>query len=138
MPQNIFPLRVYVEDTDFGGIVYHANYLKFFERARSEWAEDLGWGMEWQQAQGIYFTVRYADIHFLKPARVHQKLEVVSRVVQVRPASFISDQHLRPRDTNDTILCKAEIKIACVDRNLRPQVLPDELQNVLHELTTES
>lgn len=133
MMSFIFPLRVYIEDTDLGGIVYHANYLKFFERARSEWAEQIGWGIDWQREQGVFFTVRYANVEFLKPALVHQKVEVVSRITQVRSASMIYEQHLRLVETPDTILCKAEIKIACVDNTLRPRALPDGLTQLLGE-----
>lgn len=133
MTSFIFPLRVYIEDTDLGGIVYHANYLKFFERARSEWAEQIGWGIDWQREQGVFFTVRYANVDFLKPALVHQKVEVVSRIIQVRLASMIYEQHLRLAETPDTILCKAEIKIACVDNTLRPRALPDGLTQLLGE-----
>ncbi len=135
MSEHIFPLRVYIEDTDMVGIVYHANYLNYFERARSEWAEELGWGLEWQKAQGIYFSVHSANIHFLKPTRAHQHVEVVTRVIEVRPASFLYAQHLRSRDANATMLCRAEIKIACIDQHMRPKALPDNLQTVLNEIT---
>lgn len=133
MAQFIFPLRVYIEDTDLGGIVYHANYLKFFERARSEWAEHLGFGIKWQQENGILFPVRYAKIDYLKPAKVLQECEVVSKIINVRSASIIYDQYLRLAGTTDNILCKAEIKIACVDTHLRPRGLPKGLNQLLGE-----
>lgn len=120
----IFPIRIYVEDTDCGGIVYHPNFFKYFERARSEWADARGQGLEWQRQHGIHFVVHSANIKYLKPAFLHQKLEVVSRIKETRPASLVYDQHLRLADLKDTILCKAEIKIACVDKNLKPCVMP--------------
>ncbi|MHB1949167.1 MAG: YbgC/FadM family acyl-CoA thioesterase [Gammaproteobacteria bacterium] len=126
---HIFPLRVYIEDTDFSGVVYHANYLKYFERARSEWAEQAGLGTDWQHEQGIYLVLRYANVDYLKPALLHQQVEVVSQIAEVRKASLIYAQYLRPSAIPDTILCKAEIKIACVDRNLRPRALPSLLIN---------
>lgn len=125
----IFPIRVYVEDTDCGGIVYHANFLKYFERARSEWADHRGQGLEWQRERGIHFVVCYANLKYIKPAFLHQKLEVVSRIKEKRPASLVYDQHLRLADVKDTILCKAEIKIACVDKDLRPTLLDVRLSS---------
>jgi acyl-CoA thioester hydrolase len=121
---HIYPLRVHVEDTDFGGVVFHANYLKFFERARSEWAEEEGRGIAWHQQQGIFFLVRKATLEFLKPAKLHQQLEVVTYIKERRRASLIYVQYLRLAGITDTILCKAEIKVACVDSDMRPRPLP--------------
>ena len=133
MIENIYPLRVYFDDTDCTGIVYHANYLKFFERARSEWAEQIGLGTDWQRDQKMYFTIRNVKLDYLKPATLHQKIEVVTRISSLRPASLIYDQHLRLAETTDTILCKAEIKVACIDFNLRPRALPPGLTQILGE-----
>ena len=121
----IYPLKIQIEDTDFTGIVYHSNYLKFMERARSEWLEQLGYGMQWQREQQIMFVVYSANQAFLKPAYVHDQVEVVSKIIDLRPASITFDQHLRPANAADKILCKAEIKIACIDNNLRPRPLPE-------------
>lgn len=120
----IYPLRVHIEDTDFSGVVYHSNYLNFMERARSEWAEKLGFGLAWCKQNHILFVVRSAKIDYLKPTRLHEHIEVVSRIKSIRPASIIYDQHLRLAGVEDTILCKAEIKIACVDVDMRPCALP--------------
>lgn len=127
MTEFIFPLRVYIEDTDILGMVFHANYLKYFERARSEWAEHVGMGIDWQRKEGVYFPVRSIKIDYFRPAQLHQMVEVVTRLIKVRPASMLYEQHLRPKDLNDTILCKAEVKIACVDLDLRPCPLPDSI-----------
>lgn len=123
----IYPLRVYTEDTDYGGVVYHCNYLKFIERARTEWAEHLGIGFEWQNAHQIYFAVRTAQLQYCKPAKLYDKLEVVSSIKELRPASIIFEQCLRLADTVDKILFKAEIKVACVDHTLRPCVIPEAI-----------
>lgn len=125
MNEFIYPFRIYIEDTDFTGIVYHSNYLKYFERARSEWAEASGYGIEWQRDKGILFAICSIKVDYLKPAYLNQQLEVVTRIKEVRPASMLYDQYLRSRERPDTIICKAEIKIACVDLNLRPRTLPD-------------
>ncbi len=120
-----YTLRVHVEDTDFAGVVYHSNYLNFMERARSEWFALLGFGIEEQRKEGIYFPLRYANIEFLKPAYLHQTIEVVTTIKSIGKASIIFDQHLRDASSNDKILCKAEIKLACVDKTFRPRALPD-------------
>ena len=124
MTRNNFTYRIYYEDTDAGGVVYYANYLKFFERARSEWAVQLNAGIEWQRAHHIFFVVHSMQIKFEIPAQLFQSLEVVSRVAKLRRASLIYDQYLRFSDRPDTILCKAEFKIACVDQQRRPCAIP--------------
>ena len=111
----IYPLRVHIEDVDFAGVVYHGNYLNYMERARSEWGETMGMGITWQREQRRYFVVHSANIAFLKPARLHEKVEVISKIKMIRPASIVYDQYLRPAGSADKILFTAEIKIACVD-----------------------
>ncbi len=133
MSEFIFPVCVYVEDTDCTGVVYHANYLNYFERARSTWADQLGWGLDRFPEMGIQLFVRHVTIDYLKPARLNQKLEVVSRISRIRPASVIYDQHLRLAETPDTILCRAEVKVACVNLSMRPCGLPNELISLLGE-----
>jgi tol-pal system-associated acyl-CoA thioesterase len=123
--QFIYPLRVHIEDTDYTGLVYHANYLNFMERARSEWVDALGLGMAWQRDHGLYFVMHTANIRFLKPARVHDRLEVVSSITSIRSASLVFDQCLRFAGSPDKLLCKAEIKVACVGENMQPKPLPE-------------
>lgn len=122
-----YTIRVQIEDTDFAGVVYHSNYLNYFERARSEWVEQLGLGMGWQQEQAIYFAVRSARLDFVKPARLHQWVEVVTEVKEVRNASILFNQYLRLKAAPDTILCRAEIKVACIDKQFKPRALPEKL-----------
>lgn len=122
--QFIYPMRIHIEDTDFAGVVYHSNYLKFMERARSEWADELGIGLEWQRQHQIYFPVHSANILFVKPARLHERVEVVTSLKLLRRASMVFDQYLRLAASPDKILCKAEIKIACVDYDIRPRHIP--------------
>lgn len=123
-PEFIYPLRIHIEDTDCTGTVYHANYLNFFERARSEWIIQLGMGIEWQREHGIIFLMRSINIEFLKPATVHEEVEVVSIIKEKRKASMIFEQCLRSAQDPAKLFCKAEITIACVDTNLRPCAIP--------------
>lgn len=122
--QFIYPLRIHIEDTDCTGIVYHSQYLNFMERARSEWWSHLGYSMDGKQEHQVYFPVYSVQMNFLKPARVHELVEVVSSVKAMGGASIIFDQYLRSAQSDDKIFCKAEIKLACVDSNMRPQPLP--------------
>lgn len=95
MNEHFYPLRVHFEDTDCTGVVYHANYLKFMERARSEWIDSLGIGADWRESAGVHFLVHSLRIQFMQPARLHDRIEVVSRILSVRAASIIFDQCLR-------------------------------------------
>lgn len=123
--QFVYPIRVQIEDTDFSGVVYHANYLKYMERARSEWLDAVGAGIEWQRVQQTGFMVHSAEIEFIRPARLHEMIEVVTSMSALRRASVVFDHHLHVVGAPDTILCRARMKIACVDGNLRPRALPD-------------
>jgi acyl-CoA thioester hydrolase len=121
----VYALRVHIEDTDFSGVVYHSNYLKYMERARSEWLATVGAGIDWQRAEHIGFVVHSAEVAFMRPARLHEKVEVVTSVTALRNASIVFAQHLHSDGAPDKILCRATIKVACVDNNLRPRALPD-------------
>lgn len=124
------PVRVYYEDTDAGGVVYYANYLKFMERARTEWLGALGFalpafGRDW----GIVFAVHRAEIDFLLPARLGDQLEVT-----VAPAGRgacrleLGQQVLR----DGTVLAKAQIDLACLDaKRFRPVRFPAPLAESL-------
>lgn len=125
MNEFIYPLRVHIEDTDYAGVVYHSNYLNYMERARSEWADHVGIGLPWQKQHGILLPVHHVSITFIKPARLHEKLEVVSTVIAIRPASMVFEQYLRLAEDKDKILCTAEIKLACTDENMKPRALPE-------------
>ena len=121
----IWPLRVYYEDTDVSGVVYHANYLRWFERARTEWLRARGLGQEQLRVQhGIAFTVAGLQIDYLRPARLDDELEVVTVVEQARRASLVFAQSLR-RPAGE-LLARTSVRVGCVDAaNFRPRGLPD-------------
>lgn len=116
-----FPVQVQYEDTDMGGIVYHANFLKFIERARSAWVRDLGLDQNVMRAEGVIFVVRRVEADFLAPAHFEDRLEVVTRTLRVRPARLEMAQSVW-RD--DTELFRAVVTAACVSRSGRPVRLP--------------
>lgn len=124
-----WPLRIYYEDTDLSGVVYHANYLRYFERARTEWVRALGLSQDQLlQEHGLAFTVAHLEIRYRRPARLDDELEVTVSVAQRRRASLLFDQTLRDPATEE-ILATAQVMVACVDtRSFRPRALPDALK----------
>jgi acyl-CoA thioester hydrolase len=131
---HVLPMRVYYEDTDAGGVVYHANYLRFAERARTEMMRALGAEHTAMLTEsGIGFTVRRCDADFILPARLDDTLEVCSRITHVGGASLRAEQIVR-RDGAD--LARLELKLACLDRNGRPVRLPDRVRAALATLST--
>ena len=122
-----WPVRVYYEDTDAGGIVYYANYLKFMERARTEWLRHYGIDLRELAAQGqLMFVVRSAQLDFLQPAHLGDALEVSVEVIRRRPASVTLRQHVA---LAEKVLCAGEIRLACVEPvSLRPCALPSFIQ----------
>lgn len=127
-----YPVRVYYEDTDAGGIVYHANYLRFMERARTEMLRRMGWqhtGL--LQDQGVSFAVRRCEIDFIAPARLDDTLEVATRIIDIGGASFAVDQTIR-RDGKE--LARAVLKLATLNRAGRPARLGAEVRAALNDL----
>lgn len=129
MKQFIWPVRVYYEDTDSGGVVYYANYLKFMERARTEWLRSLGFEPDaLAREQGVVFMVRSVDIRYRRPARFNDFLEVYSRVAEVRGASLVFEQTVRRVAQPAEPLCQGWIRVACVQADsLKPKPLPGAL-----------
>ena len=126
---HLFPVRVYFEDTDAGGVVYHANYLKFAERARTEMLRTLGESHAEMVAAGVAVAVRRIEVDFLKPARLDDALVVGSTVAEVKRASFALDQDIA---RGATTLCRLKVGLACMDLNTgRPTRLPDGARRAL-------
>lgn len=128
-----WPVRVYYEDTDNGGVVYHANYLKFMERARTEWLREKGIEQDALiESHGVIFTVAAAQMDFLRPGRFNQQLRVSVRPVQVRRASVMIEQEvclvLENGEEGD-VLCRGCVKIVCIDAvSLRPRPFPENVR----------
>ncbi len=127
----LWPVRVYYEDTDSGGVVYYANYLKYMERARTEWLRARGYEQDQlAETYGILFAVRSASIDYLRPARFNDRLEVSAKLIEPGRASLTFAQEVR-REAE--VLCRATVRIACVDREtLRPARLPAALYGELN------
>lgn len=125
-PEFIWAIRVYYEDTDVSGVVYHANYLRWFERARTEWLRGRGLGQEvLMQQHGIAFTVAGMEIDWVRPARLDDELEVVTVVAEQRRASINFEQILRRKGGDGSVMCRARVRVACVDaKSFRPRAMP--------------
>ena len=123
-------LRVYWEDTDAGGVVFYANYLKFFERARTEWLRHLGVGQQaLRDATGALFVVTDTRLRYRAPARLDDMLDVTVSLRQRGAASMtIAQQAWR----GATLLAEGEIRIGCVDQaTFRPRRIPNEVTTLL-------
>lgn len=127
-----WPVRVYYENTDAGGVVYHSEYLKFFERTRTEWLRHLGFEQAEMRAQlGVIFVIRRADVHFLKPALFDDALQISARVVKIGRSVLGFEQEIR-RDAET--LVTAHITVVCVDAAaFKPVSLPAQLRNQIQE-----
>ena len=122
-----FDLKVYYEDTDMGGIVYYANYLKFIERARSTLVEELGVDQLRLQSTGVVFAVRDISAQYLAPARMGDNLLVCSRVIVTTAARWVLDQVVK-RD--GMVLFTAEVTIVVIGLGGSPRRLPKELRRI--------
>ena len=117
-------MRVYYEDTDCAGIVYHASFLRFMERARTEWLRSLGFDLPLLRIEHeVLFTVSRMHIDYLKPAQFNDLLDLSLELTRTGGASFLLDQRVwrTPRE----LICRAEVRIDCVDATtLRPRPIP--------------
>lgn len=130
-----FPVRVYYEDTDLAGIVYYANYLRFIERARSEWLRELGIDQRAMKAAGLVFAVHRVEADYLRPARFDDLLQVVTRCLRSTPARLVLEQRI----TRDGVpLFRAVITIATINEGGRPARLPASLRATLEGRATDS
>lgn len=122
-------LRVYIEDTDAGGIVYYVNYLKFMERARTEFMRSLGFGKDYIFNHDLMFVVRDVAVRYQAPARLDDELEACVTLTAMRGASLVMRQAVR---RGGELLAAADITVACVDRaGVRPRRLPKDMLDTL-------
>lgn len=126
--ENVFlwPIRIYYEDTDAGGVVYHSNYLTFMERARTEWLRNLGVEQdELRDKDGVIFAVRSVQVDYFLPAKFNDELLISSEVIKKGKASITLGQEVI---RNSEVLCKGIIKVASLDDKIfRPRAMPDVL-----------
>lgn len=131
-----WPVRVYYEDTDHGGVVYYANYLKFMERARSEFLRTVGLELdEIERDYGMMFAVRQANISYHAPARFNEMLDIRSRLIEMRGARIAFKQQIY-RHSDQTLLTDGEIHLACINRDGNVCRIPASIINTLQGYLT--
>ena len=138
MPESIkpfyWPVRVYYEDTDAGGVVFYANYLRFLERARTEWLRSFGFEQDQLRSEyGIVFAVRAVDIKYLKPARFNEQLTVSVENIQLKQASMAMQQTVSKLDTDkNELIVKATVNVVCLhSEQFSPSPIPKPIFEVL-------
>lgn len=124
-----FPIRVYYEDTDAGGIVYYANYLKFAERARTEYLRHIGFSQdELLKNQGVGFVVRECHVRYKTPAKLDDALNITCKVTEIKGASLKMEQKLY---RGETILAEVEVSLVFLSiQTMRPTKIPAEITSI--------
>lgn len=125
-------IRVYYEDTDAGGVVYHSNYLKYFERGRTEYLRDRGFSVGEMARQGFVFSVVRIEINYRAPALHDDLLTVDTEVLEIRKSSFTLAQRVL-RVSDEKLLADGKVKLACVGPEMKPKRLPEEIIQALNE-----
>lgn len=130
-----FPIRVYIEDTDAGGIVYYVNYLKFMERSRTEFLRTLGYDKPAVMDNGLLMVVHAAEINYRRSARLDDELQVTTQVSKLARSYVEFAQTVR---RGDEVLCDGMVRVACVvAESMRPCPLPETLREQLKQFQTE-
>jgi len=131
------PLRVYYEDTDAAGVVYYANYLRFLERARTEWLRVLGYEQQrLAQTMDLAFVVRSLACEYLKPARLDQMLNIVSEIESIGRAQIVFAQRVESQaEAGPETLLTARVRVACIAAaRMKPKALPNEMYDTFTTL----
>lgn len=123
-----FPIRVYYEDTDMAGIVYYANYLRYIERARSDWVRRIGIDQLAMKAEGVVFAVRRLEADYLAPAHFDEELEVHTQVTGLTPARMVMAQQVQ---RGAAVLFAAQVTLVCIGAGGKPVRLPAKLRSAL-------
>lgn len=127
--------RVYYEDTDAGGVMYHANYLNFCERGRTEFLRSLGYtNTQIREETGLIFVVRHIDAHYMKPCYLEDQLTVRSLVTAVKNTSFVMRQEIyrgEDRENGDDPAFWLEIVLVCIDENAKPVRMPEKVKTAI-------
>ncbi|MFO8142267.1 MAG: tol-pal system-associated acyl-CoA thioesterase [Marinobacter sp.] len=125
------PIRVYIEDTDAGGIVFHAKYLHYMERARTEWVRSQGVGLRAGLEDNISYVVQRMHLHYLVPAKLDDQVLVSAEPMAWSRVSMTFRQQV-VRAADHQLLCEAEVRVACIALNTgRPRRLPENMQSIL-------
>jgi acyl-CoA thioester hydrolase len=135
MSQFHWPIRVYFEDTDGGGVVYHSNYLNFMERARTEWLRSLGFGQaELKNKLNVIFVVRNIAIQYMRSACFDDALNVVTAISKTGRSLLVFEQTIY---RENTILTQATVEVVCVGAsNYKPASIPESIRLAMHAISS--
>jgi len=126
-----WPLRVYIEDTDAGGIVFYANYLRYMERARSEWLRALGFEQQALMEAGVRFVVRDLNIQYRKAAVLDDQIIATTELAEITKAGLTLNQTVIRRsesaETAEELLVDAQVRVACINNEGRPTAIPADI-----------
>ncbi len=126
--KHVYPIRVYYEDTDMGGVVYHANYLRYIERARSDWVRNLGNDQNAMRDAGIVWVVRRVEADYLATAKFDDELTVETRMVSISGVRLTMEQLVRRGETD---IFRATVTAVCINREGKPIRLPAEIRALM-------
>jgi len=121
-------IKIYYEDTDAGGVVYYANYLRFLERARTEFLAEKGIDVAEYHNKGYFFPVIHVDIHYKKPARLGDFIGVTADLIEMTNATVTFRQNIV---RNDVLLVESTVKLVCINTDGKPRRLPPEFTSLL-------
>jgi len=124
-----FNIRVYIEDTDAGGIVYHANHIRYMERTRTEWLRAAGVSHYWHQTD-YNFVVHKINVKYMRPILMDDLITVTARVISCKASSFVLQQNIY---RGEIMLASGEVELACISADMKPRRLPDEIRELIHK-----
>ncbi len=132
----VWPVRVYYEDTDSGGVVYYANYLKFMERARTERLRAMGFDQDQlRRDHGVLFAVHSIQVDYLRPAVFNDLLEVSAAISEQRRVSLTFTQEVQCSGTERPVLCRGQVRVVCIDADsFRPRPIPGVVRATLESM----
>ncbi|MEW6419987.1 MAG: tol-pal system-associated acyl-CoA thioesterase [Nitrospirota bacterium] len=122
-------IKIYYEDTDAAGVVYYANYLRYLERARTEFLLEKGIDVAEYHNKGYLFAVIHVDIDYKRPARLGEIIEITTEIIEMTNAT-INLKHLILR--NNTLLVEANVRVACINKDGKPRRLPESFKNIIN------
>lgn len=125
---SVISKKIYYHDTDCGGVVYYANYLKYFEEARTEYMRECGLAIEELAQKGILFVVRRVEVDYKSPGRYADVLSITTQVSEIKNVSLIFLQEIK---RNEQLLASAKTKLVCINRDFQPTVIPDDVAGCL-------
>ncbi|HLD17345.1 MAG TPA: YbgC/FadM family acyl-CoA thioesterase [Coxiellaceae bacterium] len=118
-------LTVYTEDTDYGGVVYHPNYFKYMERARTEWLNHIGYSLAKLADEHILFVLRLATLEFIKPAKLNDILQVTCRISDNTRTQLWFEQSITRQEAPETLLTLGKIQLVCINTDFKPIRIPE-------------